>query len=1073
MARISLRAYHNEIEDLIETHQYDQAIAHCRHILNYYPKSVNTYRLMGKAFLESQRYGDAADIFLRVLSSIPDDFVSHVGMSIIREDEGNLDEAIWHMERAFETQPANSAIQAELRRLHGRREGVEPPKIRLTRGALARMYLKGELYPQAIAELRAGLQEDPGRHDLQVVLAQAYNRAGQRADAVEASAQLLKSLPYCLEANRILANILMQSGRAEEARVYANRWESLDPYAAQINPASPTPDKVPDSAVLLEKLEWRPGAQFAGLPGQPEWASSLGIELGAAAAEESIPDWLAGEPIGERAAPSEAVKPFVEPPAAVEPAAAPEVVAGEAADVIPDWMKEAGWSAPGESGEEGGYLPLEESPVEEELAPGEMPDWLKSIAPVETAPAPLPISPAGAEDLTGEETSVGMHPWLEETPPGPTDSVAVWLESQAPPPDVEAELELEATEPTTIPDWLQELGEPAAVESVGGEIATPAMVEDAQVEIGAEQPMEEAAAEVISEWSSSPQPVEASTAAADEEAEGRLPPLAQPEEVEAAAEIPEWLRGLGVEEEAAEQTEAPRLEEEAIPLARQPEEEDAFAWLESLAARQGAEEALLLTPEERRAEPPAWVLEEAALEEGQQPPLAEVISAGEAKFEEVEASEPSEFAVAAPEAFAEPSEGVTQASEPGEILFYPLEVPAEEQEVKPEAELFIEEAPILEEDTKPAARKPAGLEFGETAAPQLAEEPLPAELEPFVPEIPFAEEVGVAEAVVPEETLPSEEMLVEVPIEAAEVAAAPAAEEVAAAPAAEDEAFAWLESLAARQGAEEALLLTPEERREAPPEWVLEEASQQVTEAEPEIGQIEPAETAEPLAGQIGEAPPVPELPTWLADVETLGAEEESWTPAEAESVAEVETIPAPIAPPAEEMLGELTTQPALDLNTAGLAELERLWGVGFIKAQAILDYRQEHGPFQNVEDLLNVPGISADDLEMIRDQVQVGRIEAYAEAVQPGDEREIILLQARNALVAGDIQDALARYRVLIDQRAMLPQVIADLNEALYRFPIDVAIWEALGDAHVRAGHLQDALDAYTKAEEYLHESI
>jgi cytochrome c-type biogenesis protein CcmH/NrfG len=51
-----------------------------------------------------------------------------------------------------------------------------------------------------------------------------------------------------------------------------------------------------------------------------------------------------------------------------------------------------------------------------------------------------------------------------------------------------------------------------------------------------------------------------------------------------------------------------------------------------------------------------------------------------------------------------------------------------------------------------------------------------------------------------------------------------------------------------------------------------------------------------------------------------------------------------------------------------------------------------------------------------------------------------------------------------------MLPEVITDLNEALYRFPIDVSIWEALGDAHMHTGHLQDALNAYTKAEEYLH---
>jgi tetratricopeptide (TPR) repeat protein len=140
MAKIPLRAYTKEIDGLIDRGQYEQALAHCRYILKFIPKHIDTYRLMAKAYLESQRYGDASDVFQRVLSSVPDDFVSQLGMSIIREDEGNLDAAIWHMERAFEIQPANGAIQSELRRLYGRRDGIEPPKIRLTRGALARMY---------------------------------------------------------------------------------------------------------------------------------------------------------------------------------------------------------------------------------------------------------------------------------------------------------------------------------------------------------------------------------------------------------------------------------------------------------------------------------------------------------------------------------------------------------------------------------------------------------------------------------------------------------------------------------------------------------------------------------------------------------------------------------------------------------------------------------------------------------------------------------------------------------------------------------------------------------------------
>ena len=86
-----------------------------------------------------------------------------------------------------------------------------------------------------------------------------------------------------------------------------------------------------------------------------------------------------------------------------------------------------------------------------------------------------------------------------------------------------------------------------------------------------------------------------------------------------------------------------------------------------------------------------------------------------------------------------------------------------------------------------------------------------------------------------------------------------------------------------------------------------------------------------------------------------------------------------------------------------------------------------------------------------------------------PRDDNQLALLQARNALVQGNIPTALSHYQSLIGSSQMLAEVIQDLNEALYRFPVDVDIWQSLGDAHVHSGHLQDALDAYTKAEEYL----
>jgi cytochrome c-type biogenesis protein CcmH/NrfG len=60
-------------------------------------------------------------------------------------------------------------------------------------------------------------------------------------------------------------------------------------------------------------------------------------------------------------------------------------------------------------------------------------------------------------------------------------------------------------------------------------------------------------------------------------------------------------------------------------------------------------------------------------------------------------------------------------------------------------------------------------------------------------------------------------------------------------------------------------------------------------------------------------------------------------------------------------------------------------------------------------------------------------------------------------------------QYAKLIKKGRFLDDAIRDLRDALYRYPIEVSIWQALGDAYMRSNRLQEALDAYTKAEELL----
>ena len=61
-----------------------------------------------------------------------------------------------------------------------------------------------------------------------------------------------------------------------------------------------------------------------------------------------------------------------------------------------------------------------------------------------------------------------------------------------------------------------------------------------------------------------------------------------------------------------------------------------------------------------------------------------------------------------------------------------------------------------------------------------------------------------------------------------------------------------------------------------------------------------------------------------------------------------------------------------VNINTATVETLASLDGVGEIKAQAIISYRKENGPFQSADDLTAVKGIGQRTLEKNADRVAI-----------------------------------------------------------------------------------------------------
>lgn len=893
MAKVSLRAYNREIEAMIDRNHLDEAVAHCQHILKTYPKHLETYRLLGKAYLEAKRYNEAADIFSRVLAAEPGDFVAHVGMSIIRDEQNKLDDAIWHMERAFDAQSANSAVRAELQRLYGRRDGVTPPLIRLTRGALAHLYMHGELYPQAISEAKGILEEDAARADMQALLARAYFQSGQKKDAADAASSVLKRLPYCREANLILAEIL-SADRPESAQPYRQRVVELDPYAAQADNLFRSAE-VNDAAVSIEQLDWK--GQPVGM--RADWDSAaIALESGS---RDEQPDWL-------KASLQE------EPPLSAPTLESSTPAVSTPEDDIPDFLRAAGWGAATGAFDESKASGLEEEPAPAEpIAQGDLPDWIKAMAPAET------LQPA--EEPKEEE----LPDWIKKIG---TDELPIPSAQEEPPSSVQ---------PLEESDWLKELKQE--------ETAAPALEEqpDWLKSLGAE---EQAAhfSEEQPDWLKDFVQTEPSAPAPQEEADWLKEFPAAPAEP-AAAVVPE-SGSLGATEK---------------------EQDDAFAWLESLAAKQGATEGLLTKPEERREEEPEWVKQaKKATPEEQEAPVA------------------------------------------------PPPVSA------------------------PAAQPPAS---------------------------------------------------------GAEI----------------DDALAWLESLAAKQGATEGLLTKPEERREEAPEWVKQTKELEPTSAppaEPPSEEPQPVEAdvsawlksldeeetpAQPISApadentewltsleEAKEEAPASELPAWLQGVgEEKAPEAETAVPEEEAAESTPEELPAwlsnfeeeqpPVIPAAEDLpawlrdeTGELVVEPT---------KIEPTRPADWKPVDEV-----EAEPPQPAPEPAPAPKPEPKPKQSPKKETKPAPPATYVEPVttvrgtgmltMPSDP---LLASARTELSRSNIPAALDSYGKLIKKGRFLEEVIFDLREALYRYPVEVSIWQALGDAYMRANQLQDALDAYTKAEELL----
>ncbi|MFN7208882.1 MAG: tetratricopeptide repeat protein, partial [Aggregatilineales bacterium] len=379
MPRLNLKTYLQEVSTLIANGARDEAIGHCKHILETFPKHLQTYRFLGQALFEREQFAAAIDVFRRILAAVPDDRDAHLYLCEIYTGEQNYDAAIFHLERVWEQAPEDPDIQDELKKLHAKRDGEAPPALQLTAPALARRYFNGRLYAEAAAELYALLERQPERHDLRGLLAQTLWLDDRPEEATEVALQLLTALPDHLIANRIMAELWLLMERPSDARPFVERLQALDPYLAwQIVRGEDTP--VPEDAFMLERLDWRAKSAALALDvsGMGEIFSSLDSLDSISLSESSAPTFdQPPKPFGGR-------------------------LAQRATGALSDWSTQETPAQPA-------FVMPDWSDFEAESAQEDLPDWLADEAPSADVPdwladeTPLAAAPAQTESAATDE----------------------------------------------------------------------------------------------------------------------------------------------------------------------------------------------------------------------------------------------------------------------------------------------------------------------------------------------------------------------------------------------------------------------------------------------------------------------------------------------------------------------------------------------------------------------------------------------------------------------------------------------------------------------------------------------
>jgi len=524
----------------------------------------------------------------------------------------------------------------------------------------------------------------------------------------------------------------------------------------------------------------------------------------------------------------------------------------------------------------------------------------------------------------------------------------------------------------------------------------------------------------------------------------------------------------------------------------------AMAWLEGLAAKQGvSEEELLTSPEDRSGKPPEWVQEEAAASETHE--QAEELAAETVDDLVEEVPGELEIVVDAEELEAEAVDDLAE------------EVPGDLKIVVDAEELEAEAVDDLAEEAPGELKIVVDAEELEAEAVDDLEGEIPDKLEMVVDAEEFkAEAVEDLEEEIPDDqkmAVDSEELAAEADADLVEDVQDD--QEMAIEDDLSDDLPAFLRERDFEKVSDEAISQEPrvvettmgepepEEISKEVPNWLVKSIEAEAMESAAEIQTPEayvPADEIDEVA-QVGDTAPGIDMTTdqTLPEVE-IHADEIDPTSGVIEEKSleedEYQWLPGVSEQSPEEVIKHQDTEvdsgvsELLDLNEASMIQLERLPSLGFRSAQAIIAFRDKNGPFEALEGLSKVPDLDEITVNELKNKVKVtaptqaADMQPEAVGLKALQEVEAVdtfhaqQLAAKADFAGGNFTEGIKKCTALIKKGKRLDDVIEDLTQVLngdVSNEICVDILKTLGDAHMKADHLQEALDAYTKAEELL----